>query len=348
MLRDAPVDDLFPELLGSEPAATPDLGAPDLDSYQAFLVAFSGGKDSLACVLHLLEAGADPSRIELWHHDVDGRESDGFMDWPVTRDYCRAVAAALGVKIYFSWREGGFLREMLRDGQRTAPIRYETPDGSVGSVGGVQGPLGTRRKFPQVSADLSVRWCSSSLKIEVGAGALRNQARFDGARTLFISGERGEESPARSRYAMFEPHRSDRRDGGKKRHVDHWRPLRDWSEKEVWALIERHRIAPHPAYELGWGRASCAGCIFGSANQWASFRAVAPEMFERIARYEEEFGITIQRKSSVREMASRGRPYQHITSERITAVMSDHYLGEIRPESWMLPAGAFGESCGPR
>jgi 3'-phosphoadenosine 5'-phosphosulfate sulfotransferase (PAPS reductase)/FAD synthetase len=47
--------------------------APDLRSYDHILVSCSGGKDSLACLLHLIDEGADPARIELHHHDVDGR-----------------------------------------------------------------------------------------------------------------------------------------------------------------------------------------------------------------------------------------------------------------------------------
>ena len=45
--------------------------AADLAVYDRILVAFSGGKDSLAALLHLLELGVDPARIELHHHDVD-------------------------------------------------------------------------------------------------------------------------------------------------------------------------------------------------------------------------------------------------------------------------------------
>ena len=44
----------------------------------------------------------------------------------------------------------------------------------------------------------SVRWCSAYLKIDVGAAALRGQARFEGKRTLFVTGERAEESAARA------------------------------------------------------------------------------------------------------------------------------------------------------
>ena len=100
---------------------------PDLASYDHFIVAFSGGKDSLACVLHLLDLGVPRDRIELWHHDVDGQEGSRLMDWPVTRDYCRAVAEALEIPLYFSWKVGGFEREMRRDGTATAPTRYEAP-----------------------------------------------------------------------------------------------------------------------------------------------------------------------------------------------------------------------------
>ena len=95
---------------------------PDLASYDTIIVAFSGGKDSVACVLRLLELGVPRERIELWHHDVDGREGSDLMDWPVTRSYCRAFADALGLRIFYSWKVGGFEREMLRDGEHTQPI----------------------------------------------------------------------------------------------------------------------------------------------------------------------------------------------------------------------------------
>ena len=90
--------------------------------YDRFVVAFSGGKDSIGSLLTLLDAGISPNRIDCYHHDVDG-DGPGFMDWPCTTSYCRAVTDALGVPLYLSWREGGFLREMLRDGVPTAPIR---------------------------------------------------------------------------------------------------------------------------------------------------------------------------------------------------------------------------------
>ena len=281
---------------------------PALGSYDHVLVATSCGTDSVASLLWLLEQGVDPARIELHHHEVDGR-GEPFMDWPSTAGYCRAIAAAFGLPIYYSWREGGLLREMLRDGQPTAAVLFETPAHGVRVIGG-HGPLGTRLRFPQVSADLSVRWCSPVAKIGPMDTLIRNQDRFLGVRTLVVTGERAEESPARARYAAFEPHRSDTRTGTRcRRHVDHLRPVHGWSEREVWSALRRHGIVPAPAYRLQWSRLSCFTCVFGSPSQWATVRAIAPAWFERIARYEDQFGCTIQRGRSVRDMADRGAPF---------------------------------------
>lgn len=315
-------------------------------AYDRYVVFFSGGKDSIACVLSLLDAGVNREQIELHHHIVDGREGSSLMDWPVTTDYCRAFARAFNLPVYFSWREGGFEREMLRDQSRTAPICFETPEG-VMKVGGVRGSLGTRRKFPQVTADLSRRWCSAYLKIDVGAALIVNQDRFRSGRTLVVTGERAEESSARAKYLEHEPHRTDRRHGTRvRRHIHHWRAIHKFTEAEVWALLEKYRVCPHPAYYCGFARASCLSCIFGSKNQWATLAEFMPDHFARIASYEREFGFTIHRTLSVKEQASSGISYA-IATQALQLAMSDKYDGPIFTDDWRMPDGAFGENCGP-
>ena len=328
----------------------------DYTIYSKVLVMFSGGKDSLACLLHLIEDGCPIEKMELWHHDIDGGIIEGkrestLMDWSVTRSYCQAVAKAFNIPIYFSWRVGGFEREMNRNNQKTAPVMFETPTGTF-MAGGLRGKESTRRKFPQVSADLSVRWCSAYLKIDVASLAINNQKRFVGQKTLVVTGERAEESSARAKYEVFEPHKNDARSAKKedcRRHIDHYRPVHSFSEKKVWDLIERHRINPHPAYLLGWGRVSCSACIFGNKDQWASIRKISPEQFEKIAKYEEDFGTTIQRKKSVRDLAEAGTPYETMTEENVTLAMSEEYNQKIILDEgeWKLPPGAFGDACGP-
>jgi len=326
------------------------LGSPELRSYDRIIVAFSGGKDSVASLLTLIEAGVPRERIELYHHQVDGGGRP-FVDWPSTTGYCRAVARALGVPLYLSWKEGGFEREMLRDNAPTAPIHFETPDGSIGCAGG-KGPCGTRLRFPQVSGDLGCRWCSSYPKIDVMAALVRAQDRFLDKRTLILTGERAQESRARARYAVFEPDRTDTRTGvRRRRHVDHWRPVHRLNEAEIWARLRRHGIVPAPAYRLGWSRLSCLACIFGGPDQWASLRHIAPDWFMRIAAYERRFGRTIHRTLSITELADRGKPYVAAVGQPdlACAALRPGWAEPVHvaPAAWVLPAGAFGKSAGP-
>ena len=324
----------------------------DLMSYQKVILAFSGGKDSIACFLHLLENGVPKDRIELWHHEIDGRE-ETFMDWEVTTSYCKAFAAYFDVPIYFSWKQGGFKREMLRKDALTAPIQFEAPvEGGMPvlmTVGGVTGNLSTRMKFPQVSPDLSVRWCSAYLKIDVCSAAIRNQERFNGIRTLVVSGERAEESAARSRYAEFEPDRADLRNGRTiKRHVDRYRAVKNYTEQDVWEIIGRWGIRVHPAYYLGFGRVSCKFCIFGNANQFATANAISPKQAQELIMYEDMFGKTMKRNVSLVDLIQQGTPYEALTNELALLATSTEYNLPIGMEDgeWYLPAGAYGESCG--
>ena len=319
----------------------------DLSLYCGFIIFFSSGKDSTACVLHLLEQGVDPNLIELHHHCVDGQEGSTLMDWPITESYTEKIAQALNLKLFWSFRQGGFEREMLRENQRTGAIYFQDEQFQFQKTGGIRGALNTRLKFPQVAADLRTRWCSGYLKVDVGARLITSQERFTQGKYLVITGERAEESSARAKYEVFEPHRTDNRNGKRvQRYIDHWRPVHAWPESQVWAIIERWKITAHPAYYCGWGRCSCFSCIFGSANQWATIKKYAPEHFERIAHYEQQFGVTIHRKLSVYEQAEKGTPYD-IDPRWIKIAMATEFNEPLFKANWELPAGAYGESAGP-
>jgi len=328
----------------------------NLQQYDRVIIANSGGKDSLASFLYVLQCGVPREKIELWHHRVDGMPGDiqgnspqfGLFDWPCTDAYNEALGRAFNVPVYFSWRMGGITREMFRDRSLTAPVCYECPDGVLGTAGGKRGKPNTRRKYPQQSANLQTRWCSSSVKIDVGDVALNNQERFQHGKTLFVTGERAEESAARAKYKTFEPHRADRRDGKRvKRYIDHWRPVHEWPEEKVWKIIELYRVLVHPAYRLGWGRLSCMACIFGSDSQWASIKEIDPERFNAHAKYEREFNCTIHRTKSLAERVQNAKPYVDMEPLLVTQALAYEYNMPIFVDDWKLPAGAFGENAGP-
>ena len=150
-----------------------------LEDYDMIIVLFSGGKDSLACVLRLLEMGVPKEKIELWHHDIDGGEPNLHMDWLPTQNYCRAVAEYLGIRLRVSWRIGGFWSEVYRIGASN-PILYENGGeiamcrlsdrqkrtlelkGRLMDEGGSAEleSYGKRGQVPAKSATLAQRWCS--------------------------------------------------------------------------------------------------------------------------------------------------------------------------------------------
>lgn len=333
------------QLFESEPEAAVKHWAPDLSQYEEIIVFFSGGKDSVACVLHLLELGVAPERIEIHHHLVDGKD-EVFMDWPVTESYCEAFAQAFGMRFVTTWREGGFKREMLRQDCPTAPVHIPGPNGGTIPVGG-KGPNGTRQKFPQVSADMSVRWCSSYLKSDAGRAYLTNTPRFqDGRKRLIVTGERAEESPGRAKYTEFGAHPQDNRLGKKtQRYLDHWRAVHKWTEAEVWAIKRRWRVAPHPAYRIGFSRCSCKSCIFVGPDNWATLREIALADFKQIAAYENQFGVTIHRTLGVEARADAGQVMPN-AAQHAPLAMATAFTEPILVDDWQLPAGAFKNNGG--
>ncbi len=373
---------------------------PDIAGHRAgkIVVFFSGGKDSLACLLYVIEIarslGLNPSTtIEAWHHSVDGKPwffggaTQHAFDWPVTEDYCRAVCDCLQIPLYFSWREGGLMGEVLKEDEATAPMGVELPNGRILYTGGIGKPQ-TRRSMPKLGSIEGGRWCSSVAKIDVGRSHLANRADLRGKRVLVVSGERAEESAARAGYPLREfealwAKRTDScgrvtwdwsgRHGSHNRHVERWRPILRWCEIDVWAIIARWQIRPHPAYRLGWGRLSCLTCIFGSKSMWASIRAIDPKRWKLFVETEgllaEELAALLEtagpeeRKKLLRRrfpyVKGKGKPlplfvqdatpFEALLANRrlIPIALSQQWSESPIERPWHLPAGAFGEDAGP-
>ena len=316
------------------------------------IIAFSGGKDSIAMVLRAIyEYKIPKSQIELWHHEVDGM-GENFWDWKCTPSYCRAFADAMGVPLLFSYADGGILKEMYKENSFLQPVFFQQEDrGEYTKIDprGWEKDRNTRRKFPQVVTKIETRWCSGTAKIDVMAKAINNSPRLKNANILIMTGERRAESPNRATYDEIEKYRS----YTNTRKALTWRSVIDMTEQDVWDLFEKHKIQPHPCYELGWGRCSCQICIFNQANTWASCNQLDPKKIERLASIEKELGSTLFTKkekgvvipSNIYEaMVNKGQSeIDPVALERWGAEALGEFVSPIIVKEWKLPKGAFSK-----
>lgn len=322
-----------------------------INEYKYLLVNISAGKDSLASFLDLLDRGVDESKIILCHQEVDGR-GEAFMDWPCTSSYIRALAEYFDVPVTFQYREGGILREMLREESPTAGVWYEENGQELVYLPTVRSKNSTRRKWPSKGSDLKTRWCSSYVKIDPFKRMISSNPKYnsgtqeDPLKILVITGERRQESSNRAKYdeALVHPSNSSRRI------VHHWRNVIDWSEEMVWNKIAEHKIMPHPAYFIGFSRVSCQFCIFCQPDHFALLRHISPERFQAIADMEKELNHTIDQKADVITQANNGslRRFQEIPDLDmwVKMALSDNITAsDLCMDPWVLPSGSYS-GCG--
>lgn len=344
-----------------------------LEEYDLIIVLFSGGKDSAAAFLRLTELGVPKEKIELWHHNIDGNHPTRQMDWSVTQSYVRAFAEAENVKLRISYRVNGFFGELYRIGA-LFPIKYEDrgeiktyklSEAQLESAklrNKTSQPLlleeqemlmqyGQRLKFPAKSGDLSRRWCSAYLKVSVGAAVIRNleKTRSD-AKILIVSGERRGESVGRAKYNEIEVHQTNAI-AKANRLVHQWRAVIDYSLRDVWETLKRHKITPHPCYSCGWSRCSCMCCIFSLPSHWAGIRELFPETYEAFRQDEIRLKFTLDNTKTLDEYVGDSESCVYYGNPKaLTQLLTGKFSQTDIYQSgeWTYPAGAFkGSEGGP-
>ena len=386
-----------------------------LEEYDLIVVLISGGKDSVACYLKLIELGVPKEKIEFWHHDIDGGHPTRRMDWKCTQNYVKALADAEGVKLRVSYRVNGFFGELYRIGA-SEPIEWIDPDTgeirqcklssnylkcrelkeqATEEMEELLKQYGYRMKFPAKTGDLSRRWCSAYLKICVADTVVSNLDRLGeleelggkrhkfpakggthsgrwcsgnlkaavqdsvtanleetkhDKKILIVSGEKRGESAGRSKYNEMEIHRTN---ATAKAHrvVHQWRCCIDYSEKDVWELLKRHHINPHPCYRIGWNRCSCMMCIFSTPRLFAGVKELFPDAYASLRHDEEVLGFTLDNKKNLDEFIGDTPSCVCWNDKKaIHSILTGEFGTEdIYTENWNYPVGAFhgadGGSC---
>lgn len=207
-------------------------------------------------------------------------------------------------------------------------------------------------KFPAKSGNLMTRWCSPYLKIDVAATVLRNLEEVkENSKVLICSGERRGESAGRSKYNEMEVYFRANAEKKLKRTVHQWRPVIDYSEKDVWEVLKRNKVAPHPCYRAGWNRCSCAGCIFSTPELFAGFKELYPEEFEEMKNDEITLGFTLDNKCDLETYIAGAKSCLYTgDKEAIRSLVTGEFTEKdiFIDGQWKYPAGAFhGAEGGP-
>ena len=192
---------------------------------------------------------------------------------------------------------------------------------------------------------------SGNLKAAVQDSVTSNlEQTKENVKILVVSGERRGESKGRSKYNEIEIHRTN---APAKAHriVHQWRPVIDYSERDIWEVLKRHKVNPHPCYRAGWNRCSCAMCIFSTPKLFAGIKEIYPEEFEALKRDEEILGFTLDNKCDLETFVGDAEScVYHGDFEALRSLITGEFtIDDVYVKGrWMYPAGAFhGAEGGP-
>ena len=215
-------------------------------------------------------------------------------------------------------------------------------------VGELEKLGGKRLKFPAKSGAHQGRWCSGSLKASVQDSVTGNLEKTrEYKKILIVSGEIRGESTGRSKYNEMEIHRTN---AEKRFHriVHQWRAVIDYSEKDVWEVLKRNHINPHPCYRIGWNRCSCAMCIFSTPSHIEGIRDIYPKEYNELRQDEKTLGFTLEHKKCLDDFVGGAESCVYWGDKAaVHAIRTGAFsVKDVYVKDWKYPAGAFHGSAG--
>lgn len=98
------------------------------------------------------------------------------------------------------------------------------------------------------------RTCTHHLKMVPMIEWMRNKYGHDLSVVVNATGERSEESASRKK----KPEKELDLNAG----FNVWRPIKEWSESDVFDYLKKHNVEPNPLYKMGHTRVGCYPCIY--------------------------------------------------------------------------------------
>lgn len=210
--------------------------------------------------------------------------------------------------------------------------------------------LGKRHKFPAKGSCQSGRWCSGTLKAEVQNTVTANLEKTKkDVKILCVSGERRGESSGRAKYNEMELHRTNAT-AKAHRTVHAWRMVIDHHEGDIWEIIKRHKVQPHPCYRAGWNRCSCMMCIFSLPKHWKGLLQLFPEEVAKVAEDEKILNFTLDNKKDLMTYIGDSESCLYWDVDAVEQLLTGKFTVDdvYCKGKWTYPAGAFhGAEGGP-
>lgn len=219
---------------------------------ERIVVGVSGGKDSTATCLHLIERGFIPS-------DFDRVFIDTGWENKKTYEYLDYLETQIGD---------------IKRIRAIIPIKPEDKDfiEDIETQIGVSSML-RRIVYYSMFPSRVRKWCTTELKLK----PLRQHFdRMDDV-PLNVVGIRKEESKRRSSMTQIE--------WNSLLDAYTWRPILDWRIGDVIAIHKRFNVVPNPLYLESSERVGCYPCIMSRKKEIASLDRSRIDLIDRIEKY---------------------------------------------------------------
>lgn len=237
-----------------------------------FAVNHSGGKDSQAMLIKLLEI-IPRDQLVVVHASL------GSVEWPGALEHARDQAEAAGLPFIVATAVKTFLGMV----EHRYKVRPDAPC------------------WPSAAN----RQCTSDLKRGPIERELRRYAKANGiTKIVNCVGIRAAESYSR---AKADPFKKNERNSVAGREWYDWLPIFELSTAKVFEIIECAGQRPHPAYAAGNKRLSCMFCIMGSPGDIRNGAKANPALAAEYIEIEKRTGYTMhQSRKSLEEIIAGG------------------------------------------